>query len=155
MYCLIRERWGRVTREFDLDYFIPQVRAVDVEAAYENLLYACHTCNLRKARRDVLDPSIVLTTETVRVYPDGAVMGMTSDAERVIRVLCSSSPQMIRWRRTWIRIVDLAREYDADHYRQLMGYPDDLPDLSRYAAPENTRPQGIQKSWFARGSQRE
>jgi hypothetical protein len=79
VYCLIRERWGRVTGEFDLDHFIPQIRAVDAEAAYENLLYACHTCNLRKARRDLLDPSIVFTTETVRVYPDG-----TPERERAI-----------------------------------------------------------------------
>jgi hypothetical protein len=119
---------GRVTGEFDLDHFIPQVRTLDAEAAYENLLYACHTCNLRKARRDVLDPSIVFTAETVRIYPDGAMIGTTSGAERLIRVLCLNSPQMIRWRRIWIRIVDLALEHDTDHYRQVMGHPDDLVD---------------------------
>lgn len=45
VYCLIREQWGRVTGEFDLDHFTPQSCRPDQMAEYDNLLYACHTCN--------------------------------------------------------------------------------------------------------------
>jgi hypothetical protein len=32
----------------------------------------------------------------------------------------------------------------------LLGYPDNLPDLSRLRPPRNTRPEGVAKSFFAR-----
>jgi hypothetical protein len=35
-------------------------------------------------------------------------------------------------------------------FRELMGYPADLPNLRRCRAPENTRPDGIEESCFAR-----
>jgi hypothetical protein len=87
VYCLIREQWGRVTGEFDLDHFLPQASHPDKGADY--LLYACRPCNLRK-RDDVL-----------------------------------------------------------------LGYPDDLPDLRASHAPHNTRPEGIEESYFARRERRE
>ncbi|NLF67972.1 MAG: HNH endonuclease [Candidatus Anammoximicrobium sp.] len=148
VYCLIRERWGHVTGQFDLDHFVPQVRDPEQPAKYENLIYACHACNLRKGDQNL--PDAVLTSENVRVYEDGRIVGLTPDAERTIRLLWLNTPQTIQWRRIWIRNVQLARDYDEEHFRQLMGYPDDLPDLSRLAAPSNSRPDGIQQSCHAR-----
>ena len=56
------------------------------------------------------------------------------------------------WREMMIRILQLARERDPELYLQLMGYPDDLPDLSRRRRrpPNNTRPEGIEESSFAK-----
>ena len=34
--------------------------------------------------------------------------------------------------------------------RELMGYPLDLPNLANCRVPENTRPEGIDDSYFAR-----
>lgn len=150
VYCLIREQWGRVTGEFDLDHFTPQRYRPDQSVEYENLVYACHSCNLRKGGHLVPDPAAALITETVRVYPDGTLVGLTGDADRIIRLLCLNSPKQTRWRRTWIRIIELAEERDPDLFRELMGYPDDLPNLRRCRAPENTRPDGIKDSCFAR-----
>ena len=45
VYCLIREQWGRVSGEFDLDHFLPQASHPDQTIEYDNLVYACHTCN--------------------------------------------------------------------------------------------------------------
>lgn len=150
VYCLIREQWGRVTGEFDLDHFTPQRCRPDQAVDYENLLYACHACNLRKRDQLLPDPAAVLTVGNVRVYPDGTLAGLTSDADKVIRLLCLNSPKQTRWRRTWIRIIELAEESDPDLFRELMGYPADLPNLRRSRSPENTRPDGISDSCFAR-----
>src|SRR5262245_20836359 len=51
VYCLIREQWGRVTGEFELDHFIPQALNPDYAFEYDNLFYACRVCNSRKGKR--------------------------------------------------------------------------------------------------------
>lgn len=150
VYCLIREQWGRVTGEFDLDHFLPQAVAPALSHAYDNLLYACHACNLRKGSRELPDPAHALTASNVRIYPDGTMVGLTAEAERIVRVLCLNSSAWTRWRRTWIRIVELAESHDAELFRQLLGYPVDLPNLAACRAPENTRPEGFAASAFAR-----
>jgi hypothetical protein len=150
VYCLIREQWGRVTGEFDLDHFAPQRRNQEQAVEYENLLFACHACNLRKGDHLLPDPAAALTIEQVRIYPDGTLVGLTDDADRIIRLLCLNSPAMTRWRRSWIRIIELVEERDPELFRELMGYPDDLPNLRRCRVPENTRPEGIKDSCFAR-----
>jgi len=49
-----------------------------------------------------------------------------------------------------LRIVDLASERDPILYRQLVGVPDDLPNLRRLRPPNNSRPEGIEISWYAK-----
>lgn len=139
-----------MTGEFDLDHFVPQVRTSAQETEYDNLLYACHTCNLRKGSRELPDASDWLTSASVQVYPDGSIAGLTPAARRIIEVLCLNSPKWMRWRQIWIRILQLARKYDPEHYRQLMAYPDDLPDLAACRTPNNRRPDGVEQSCFAR-----
>ena len=80
VYCLLREQWGRVTGEFDVEHFRAQVNSPALGLTYENLLYACHTCNLLKGNRELPDPSQVLTAEAVRVNPDGSSEGRNPDA---------------------------------------------------------------------------
>ena len=150
VYCLIRERWGRVTGEFDLDHFAPQVQAPNRTVDYGNLLYTCHRCNLRKGRRTLPGVTETLTSQNVRIYPDGSVQGLTDEAERIIRVMSLNSGKMKLWRRIWLRIIQLAQQHDAEHYRQLMGYPDDLPDLSKCDVPTNTKQDGIDQSYFVK-----
>jgi hypothetical protein len=150
VYCLIRESWGRITGEFDIDHFVPQTLRPDWPHEYDNLLYSCHVCNLRKGNRDVPQPSATLTAATVRLYPDGSMIGVSPDADRLIRILCLNSVMMKRWRRTWMRIIELATESDRTLLNSLMGYPDDMPDLSASRPPENTRPDGVAQSCFAR-----
>ena len=51
----------------------------------------------------------------------------------------------------WITIVQLAERYDPPLYQRLMGYPDDLPNLTRLRPPGgNTRPEGIADSTYFR-----
>ena len=149
VYCLLREQWGRVTGEFDVEHFRPQVNSPELGLTYDNLLYACHTCNLLKGVTELPDPSQVLTAEAVRVNPDGSIEGRNPDARRLIAILGLDSDSYRRWRSVWMRNVELAEEYDQEHFRRMMGFPDDLPSLD-HSPPVNTRPEGVQQSWYAK-----
>ena len=39
---------------------------------------------------------------------------------------------------------------DPDLFASLMGYPDDMPDLLVLTPPSNTRPEGVERSYFAK-----
>ena len=61
VYCLLRERWGRVSGEFDIEHWIAQINDPLRGLDYENLFYACHTCNLLKGTDAVPDPGQTLS----------------------------------------------------------------------------------------------
>ena len=151
VYCLIREQWGRVTGEFDVEHLRPQTVNPDLATVYDNLLYACRRCNAAKGDRAVPDPCATLTANQVRLLPDGSLEGRSSEALALIAKLGLNSPKMNRWRLLWLRNVQLAREHDDTQYQQLMQYPDELPNLSRLRPPTgNTRPAGVGQSCFSR-----
>ena len=151
VFCLIREQWRRATGEFDVEHFQPLVKNPKSGAVYDNLLYACHACNLLKGQRDIPDLRQVLVPGQVSVNSDGTIVGLIDDAKRLIDVLCLNSDDFRRWRLIWIRNIELAMDYDSQHYARLMGFPDDLPDLSLLRPPGgNARPEGVTESCFAR-----
>lgn len=150
VYCLKREMWGQVTCEFELDHFEPQSVVPDRELDYFNLIYACSRCNSVKLNQAITDPLKILNSDFVSVLPDGALVSDNLDAKRLIAQIDLDSPKLRSWRVMWMRIVDLANERDANLYRQLTGFPPDLPDLGRLRPPRNSRPQGIAMSWLAK-----
>ena len=77
MYCLLREQWGQVRALFDIEHFQPVVQRPDLAIDYDNLLYACATCNAAKRAHEVPDPLRVLTSATVRVAEDGRLQAGT------------------------------------------------------------------------------
>ena len=149
VYCLLREQWGRVTGEFDVEHFQSQVNSPELGETYDNLLYSCHTCNLLKGTRVLPDPSQVLTAENAFINLDGSIEGRSTDARRLIAILGLNSSAYRTWRSIWLRNVQLAEVYDLEHFTRLMGFPDDLPSLE-LAPPVNTRPEGVRQSWYAR-----
>ncbi len=154
VYCLVREQWGRVQRSFDLDHFVPAARAPSRRLEYDNLLYACATCNAVKGATATPDPCIVFVDRSVSVNEDGSIVGLTADARRLIRQLGLDSPESTEFRRMWIDILALAYRFDRDLYLRLRSYPEDIPDLSRLHPPGgNDRPGGIAKTHFARRQQ--
>lgn len=156
VYCLSREQWGRVSGEFDLDHFVSQKARPDLVATYENLVYACTRCNLAKSSQRVPDPLKVLTVENVRLLPGGVLEGHSDGARSLILKLDLNSPRMVSWRLIWMRIIELAQANDQTLHRQLMGFPDDLPDLARLRPPGgNTRPANVLRSHFARAARGE
>lgn len=150
VYCLKREVWGQVTGEFELDHFQPQSLAPGLRLDYLNLVYACRRCNAVKLDERVEDPFPVFSPESVAILPDGVIAAATPQATRLIRQLDLNAPRLCKWRVMWMRIVTLAKEQDADLYQRLTGFPDDLPNLGRLRPPQNSRPDGIENSWYAK-----
>ncbi len=147
LYCLLREQWGRVRGIYAIDHFIAVAHRPDRITDYDNLLYACATCNAAKGDREVPDPLRVLTSAAVRVVEDGTIHAADPEAARLVELLGLDSPQSTEFRMLWIGSVALAARHDSDLYRRLMGYPEDLPDLRRLQPPAgNARPQGVEDS---------
>ncbi len=92
-----------------------------------------------------------MTAQHLRMQPDGSLRPYSADAEALILKLDLNAPRMVVWRLLWARLVDLAREHDANLFLQLMGYPVNLPNLARLRPPGgNLRPAGVTASHFAR-----
>lgn len=151
VYCLTREAWGSRPAAFDLDHFLPSSKQPHLRAEYDNLLYACSGCNSAKQDREIDDPSLALLHNSVRVRPDGVLESDDPAASRIVRMLGLNLPRSVTFRQTWIEIIRLAAEHKPELWRQLMGFPDDLPNLSVLRPPAgNTRPEGIEESFFAK-----
>lgn len=150
VYCLKRETWGQVTGEFELDHFQPQSLASDLSLDYFNLVYACRRCNSVKLDQTVNDPLMGLSSEFVFVLSDGVVVSDAPQAKRLIQQLDLNAPKLVKWRVMWMRIVELAKERDSKLYEQLVAFPEDLPNLGLLRPPSNSRPDGIEVSWYAK-----
>jgi hypothetical protein len=149
VYCLKREQWGVVRGTYHLDHFRAQAHQPHAARDYDNLLYACASCNTAKGDAEVPDPCACMLNGHVTVDESGEMHGATPDARRVIGKLGLNAPDYREFRRLFIDIVQLAARYDPALFRLLMKYPDDLPDLSALRPPQNTRPQGVQESFRA------
>lgn len=95
VYCLLRERWGRVTGEFDLDHFVPVAQAPEGTLHYGNLYYACRSCNLKKNSQVIETPAFRLSSRNVRVTPDGRLTGTSPAAQALIDTLTLNSPKWV------------------------------------------------------------
>lgn len=155
IYCLKRETWGRVTGDFELDHFEPQSIYPEKALSYENLVYACRTCNSIKSAAAFADPLQTLHSSNLRCDFDGCLVPSSKDACRLIEILDLNSPQAIEWRQMWLRIVSMANKHDQTLLAMLIGFPKILPDLSPKKPPTNLRPEGISESWFAKRERNE
>jgi hypothetical protein len=150
VYCLLREQWGRVRGVFDIDHFLPVANRPDLAVDYDNLLYACTTCNLAKRDQEIPDPLIVLTSVNVHVSEDGRLHTENADAACLIEILGLDTEDAVEFRMTWIGIVLMAANSNPEVHGKLMGFPPDLPDLRRLRPPGgNMRPEGLSTSWHA------
>jgi hypothetical protein len=123
----------------------------DLALEYDNLLYACVSCNLSKGCLQTPDPLAVLLDPGVEVSADGAIHAQTPSARKLIELLGLNRPRLREFRELWIRIVRLAALCDPALFRRLLGYPAELPDLSTLRPPAgNTRPEGLGQSHLAR-----
>lgn len=150
VYCLKRETWGQVTGEFELDHFQPQSANPARQLDYLNLVYACRRCNSVKLDQVVGDPFWLLHSENVALLADGSLRARDDNTRLLVLQLDLNSPRMKSWRNMWTRIVALAESREEELYRQLVGFPDDLPNLGKLRPPQNSRKEGIAASWFAR-----
>lgn len=151
VYCLIRESWGLFKGVYALDHFLPVASRPDLSLEYDNLLYGCVSCNLSKGSLVTPDPLAFLLHPQVSLTEDGVLHASTAPAQKIIELLCLNRPRLCEFRELWLRIVRLAAAHDPDLFRRLLGYPNDLPDLSPLRPPEgNSRPDGITQSHHER-----
>jgi hypothetical protein len=151
VYCLRREKWGRVGGELQIDHFLPVAQRPDLTADYDNLLLVCPTCNMAKGRRSTPDPCRVMTAATVTVHEDGTIHGSTREVRKLIRLLGLDERPATEFRLLWNSIVTLARSFDPELFKRIMSFPVELPDLSRLKPPGgNMYPAGVEQSAHAR-----
>lgn len=150
VYCLTRERWGKLRGAFHLDHFTAQIHDEEAILDYDNLLYACASCNLGKGDVRLPDPCSCMLSGHVSVSEDGTISGSTPEARKTIAKLQLDAADYREYRAMLIGIVRLASASRPDLYQRLTNYPDDLPNLSSLRPPHNTRPNGIRDSSYER-----
>jgi hypothetical protein len=155
VFCFKREQWGLVLGNWDIDHFLPQRSHPQGKLEYDNLLYICHTCNLSKSAQIVPDPCHVAFGECVEVHEDGNVNALNENGEILIESLRLDNEDYTRTRHLIIKTVRSLAIHDRETYILWMRYPDVLPDLSRLRPTGNSRPEGINDSFYARRIRRE
>ena len=96
------------------------------------------------------DPLVVLFRANAFVTEDGVLHTTTPEAARLVELLALDRPQATELRMTWIGIIALAKKHDETLYCKLMGYPDDLPNLSLLRLPGGKcKSESIATSFFA------
>ncbi len=149
VYCLHREQWYSRSATFHIDHFVPVSVDPQGKCEYSNLLYACATCN--EAKQDILgvpDPCKVPFHQCLRITPEGRVVALNDDGEKLKQVLLLDSDSNVRYRSLLMRTFDALQKADADLYREYMGFPEDLPDLRAKRVPGNTKPDGAVNCYF-------
>ena len=150
VYCLEREQWVNCIGHFHGDHFRSVADHPELELEYDNLLYVCQACNLRKGKQSVANPLDALLSSDVTVSRNGSIQGHTKEAKELIDLLRLDSASYRKRRRMMLEIIAIAAKYNRTLYRELMGFPDDLPDLARLQPPEgNSRPNGVKNSCSA------
>ena len=150
VYCLEREQWVNCIGHFHGDHFRSVADHPELELEYDNLLYVCKACNFRKGKQSVANPLDSLLSSDVTVRRNGSIQGRTKEAKELIDLLRLDSTSYRNRRRMMLEIIATAAKHNPNLYRELMGFPDDLPDLARLQPPEgNSRPDGVKKSCYA------
>lgn len=151
VYCLDRERWypnGQAA--FGVDHVkprsLPQYQAL--LNVYGNLVHACNQCNALKRDHLLLDPCQSALADHVRLSDQARLEGLTPDGRRLVSALRLNSPGRLAHRSRYVRLyASLQARAEDDEHRalliDLLGFPDDLPDLAALRPPANTRPEGL------------
>ena len=147
VYCLKRQQWAP-TDIWAVDHLVPQSEDPDRTHDYTNLILSCQWCNSRKLAAEVPDPVEKPYGDRLEVdRTTGEVSPLNDDGKILIRILKLNHPKQVETRRDHLRSLRIIAKVDPDHWIHLMGFPSELPDLSRKRPPEgNRRPEGIPES---------
>lgn len=156
-FCLMRERWLRGKRGFQIDHCIPQAQDPGRKNDYDNLVYTCPWCNQAKAGVRVPNPTEVSYGTALSVNGEGVVEARNGLGVLLIAGLQLDNPDITYQRRMLLRVVRLAEEKNnLPVILELLGFPDDLPNLKQKRPPGgNTRPDGLGASFLERRRRRD
>ena len=148
IYCLRRETWLTLRRDYEIDHFLPKSENRDVERDYDNLVYACSECNGTKAAKYLPSPELVAYGDCLRVDENGEIHALDGHGVTIIEVLRLDAPEYNRLRHQIIETVAGLQSHPPA-LKLWLGYPDDLPNLSAEKKPKhNKRPSGIHESHY-------
>jgi hypothetical protein len=157
VFCFLRETWfPNGSDSFAVEHLKPRSRAPELALVYENVLYGCSRCNSHKLDQwPIMDPCRIAYGSHFRIRDDGTIEALTKPGRRIVRLLHLDDGEMVRYRARLRRLVRHLWENCANPvawslYKELMGYPRKLPDLSALRPRGNTRPEGIRNSHFER-----
>jgi HNH endonuclease len=148
VYCLKRQKWAR-TDVWSVDHLIPQSIAPERECEYDNLVLTCQWCNNRKLADLVPDPVAIAYGNCLQVDDDsGRVRPINDDGIILERVLKLNHQDQVLTRRDNIRNLKIMARCAPAVWKQMMGFPEELPNLRRKSPPRNTRPEGIEECYY-------
>ncbi len=149
VYCLHRERWYGRGATFHIDHLVPVESDPGSICVYTNLLYACAACNeAKKAIVGIPDPCQIAFGDCLSIAPDGHVVSLNQDGEKLRQALRLDSPKNVEFRSRFMRILDALQESAPDLYQEMMSFPNDLPDLRAKRVRSNTKPEGALNCYF-------
>lgn len=158
VYCLRRETWATLKRDWELDHFVP--KSIDPKGTldYDNLVYACSTCNRSKAAHLAPDPCKIAYGSCVEVDANGEIHPVqnSDDGITLIETLGLDAEDYNDLRRAVFELRDIL-PVGSRPYCRWFGYPKELPDLSAEPVPPrgNKRPNGIRESCFEKAKRGE
>lgn len=152
VFSLAREQWIAKTGSFDIDHLKPRAACPALLCDYDNLVYVAHGLNLVRGKRELLDPCQFALGDCLSVEPTGERMGeikaLNEIGERIIGVLRLDSEDATGYRRRWLGVLYCAAATDEKLFRELVGYPKELPNLFPRKPIGNDRPDGLAKSAY-------
>lgn len=139
-----------MSRDYQIDHFLPKSEHPEVERDYDNLVYACSECNGTKAAKYLPSPESVAYGDCMRVDENGEIHALNDRGKTIIEALHLDASEYTRLRRTIIVTVAEAR-LGSETLKWCLGYPDELPNLSTEKKPKaNKRLNGIRESHYER-----
>ena len=149
VYCLRRETWLTLRADWQIDHFVPKSRHPQGALDYDNLVYACSTCNHSKAAHLAPDPCGVAYADCVRIDEQGNIHALNDDGTNLIETLGLDDEDYCEMRRAILELLDELR-VGGKAYCRWFGYPTNLPDLSEEPKPPggNKRQGGVRDSCF-------
>jgi hypothetical protein len=135
--------------DWQIDHFVPKSVHPQGARDYDNLVYACSSCNHTKAAHLAPDPCRVAYGSCVEVTADGGIRSKNEYGITLIEALGLDAEDYRQFR---IAISELLEETQPEGkvYKRFFGYPENLPDLRQEPKPPggNRRPEGVSKSYF-------
>lgn len=149
VYCLRRETWATLRKDWQIDHFVP--KSINPRGAldYDNLVYACATCNHSKAAHLAPNPCQFAYGSCVAVSEDGKIRALNDTGVILIEALGLDGEDYDELRLAVFELLD-ELPTSGKAFRRWFGLPKNLPDLSQEPTPPggNKCPNGIRESWF-------
>ena len=118
-----------------MEHLVPRKRDPKRELDYTNLVYACSSCNSAKSAQPAPDPCVHAYDKLIEVQDDGTIRALNAEGRLLIRTACLDDAETTTWRRLLIGNLRCYAKHEPALYREMLGFPSDLPDLTKCVPP--------------------